>query len=257
MEAATLAWFGIGGLNAVLVSRILRPLGVLAALAGGLFYAIFYPAVFIEHFILLEAPAATVTLVALLLPTRARKAGPIAPRVAFVAWALLGVSAGHQDLGRRGRCCRSWMDMDHKRRAPSSPAAVGRRRRRDHRLPIFLCDCALVDVADGGCRPARPAPVPVGIRPEAHRHGRPDHAPCRVGSRGGGRRGGGRRVRSRGPIEARAARRGRAPGPAARCCCPLRLGSSTTPVRSPPLLRSSVPPPGRSSALRGQLGLAD
>jgi hypothetical protein len=68
MEAATLAWFGIGALNAVLVSRILRPLGVLAALAGGLFYAIFYPAVFIEHFILLEAPAATVTLVALLLP---------------------------------------------------------------------------------------------------------------------------------------------------------------------------------------------
>ena len=56
--------------------------------------AVFYPAVFIEHSTLLEAPAATVTLVALLLLTRAAKAGPIAPRVALVAGALLGVSAG-------------------------------------------------------------------------------------------------------------------------------------------------------------------
>jgi alpha-1,2-mannosyltransferase len=94
MEVATLAWFGIGALNAVLVSRILRPLGVLAALVGGLFYALFYPAVFIERSPLLEAPAATVTLVALLLLTRAPKAGPIASRVVLVAGALLGVSAG-------------------------------------------------------------------------------------------------------------------------------------------------------------------
>jgi len=94
MEVATLAWFGIGALNAVLVSRILRPLGVLAALVGGLFYAVFYPAVFIERSTLLEAPAATVTLVALLLLTRAPKVGPIAPGVVLVAGALLGVSAG-------------------------------------------------------------------------------------------------------------------------------------------------------------------
>jgi hypothetical protein len=40
IEVATLAWFGIGALNAVLVSTILRPLGVVAALIGGLFYAI-------------------------------------------------------------------------------------------------------------------------------------------------------------------------------------------------------------------------
>jgi alpha-1,2-mannosyltransferase len=94
MEAATLAWFGIGALNAVLVSRIHRPLGVPAALVGGLFYALFYPAVFIEHSTLVEAPAATVTLVALLLLSRAPKTGPIAPRVVLVAGALLGVSAG-------------------------------------------------------------------------------------------------------------------------------------------------------------------
>jgi alpha-1,2-mannosyltransferase len=93
IEAATLAWFGIGALNAVLVSRILRPLGVLAALVGGLFYAIFYPAVFIEHSTLLEAPAATATLVALRLLTRAPTAAPIAPRVVLLAGALLGVSA--------------------------------------------------------------------------------------------------------------------------------------------------------------------
>jgi alpha-1,2-mannosyltransferase len=94
MEVATLAWFGIGALNAVLVSKILRPLGVPAALVGGLFYAVFYPAVFIEHSTLLEAPAATVTLAALLLLTRAPKAAPIAPRVVLMAGALLGVSAG-------------------------------------------------------------------------------------------------------------------------------------------------------------------
>jgi hypothetical protein len=40
IEVATLAWFGIGALNAVLVSTILRPLGVVAALIGGLFYAV-------------------------------------------------------------------------------------------------------------------------------------------------------------------------------------------------------------------------
>jgi alpha-1,2-mannosyltransferase len=94
MEAATLAWFGIGALNAVLVSRILRPLGVPAALVGGLFYAVFYPAVFIGHSTLLVAPAATLTLVALLLLSRAPTAAPIAPRVVLVAGALLGVSAG-------------------------------------------------------------------------------------------------------------------------------------------------------------------
>jgi alpha-1,2-mannosyltransferase len=94
MEAATLAWFGIGALNAVLVSRILRPLGVWSALVGGLFYAVFYPAVFIERSTLLEAPATTATLVALLLLTRTPTAAPIAPRVVLVAGALLGVSAG-------------------------------------------------------------------------------------------------------------------------------------------------------------------
>jgi hypothetical protein len=61
---------------------------------GGLFYAVFYPAVFIERSTLLEAPAATVTLVALLLLTRAPIGGAIAPRVVLVAGALLGVSAG-------------------------------------------------------------------------------------------------------------------------------------------------------------------
>ena len=99
IEVATLAWFGIGALNAVLVSRILRSLGVLAALVGGLFYAVFYPAVFIERTPLLEAPAATVTLVALLLLTRAPKAGPIAIRVVLLAGGLLGLSAGFKIWG--------------------------------------------------------------------------------------------------------------------------------------------------------------
>ena len=99
IEVATLAWFGIGALNAVLVSTILRPLGVVAALIGGLFYAVFYPAVFIERSPLLEAPAATVTLVALLLLTRTPKVGPIASRVVLLAGALLGVSAGFKIWG--------------------------------------------------------------------------------------------------------------------------------------------------------------
>jgi hypothetical protein len=99
IEVATLAWFGIGALNAVLVSRILRPLGVLAALVGGLFYAVFYPAVFIERTPLLEAPAATVTLVALLLLTKAPESGPIAIRAVLLAGGLLGLSAGFKIWG--------------------------------------------------------------------------------------------------------------------------------------------------------------
>jgi hypothetical protein len=42
-------------------AAVLRPLCVAAALVGGLFYAVFYPTVFIEHSTLLEGPAATVT----------------------------------------------------------------------------------------------------------------------------------------------------------------------------------------------------
>lgn len=79
---ARLAFMVLGGVNALLVSRYLRPVGVAAAWLGGLFYALFWPSVYSEHTVLLEGPANTCLLVALLLlapvasrASRASKAG--------------------------------------------------------------------------------------------------------------------------------------------------------------------------------------
>ncbi len=69
-----------------------------------------------------------------------------------------------QDLGRRGGGCRPRVDMGHLRRATRFLVANGRCHRRDHRLPAVLCGCTRVDVADGRCRPARPAAIPIGGR---------------------------------------------------------------------------------------------
>ena len=86
--------FGVA--SAVLVCLILRPLGLIAAAAGGLFYAVFYPAVYAEHTTLLEAPGNTALLVEIWLLNRARGSGPgrHVQRLLVVAGALLGLSAG-------------------------------------------------------------------------------------------------------------------------------------------------------------------
>ena len=64
---ARLAWMVLGGLNALLVGAVLRGLGPVAALVGALGYAVFFPAVYSEHTVLLEAPGTTGLLLSLLL----------------------------------------------------------------------------------------------------------------------------------------------------------------------------------------------
>jgi len=64
---ARLAWMVLGAVNAVLIWRILRPVGMVAAVFGGLVYAVFHPAVYADKSTLLECPATTALLIAILL----------------------------------------------------------------------------------------------------------------------------------------------------------------------------------------------
>jgi alpha-1,2-mannosyltransferase len=64
---ARLGWMALGGLNALLVGAVLRRLGTAAALVGAVGYAVFFPAVYSEHTVLLEPPATTGLLLSLLL----------------------------------------------------------------------------------------------------------------------------------------------------------------------------------------------
>jgi hypothetical protein len=90
---ARLAWMLLGGVNAVLVARLLRRTGTLAAVAGGVFYAVYYPAIHIERSILLEGLTNACLVVALLLavPSERRLDRPWR---FVVAGALLGISTG-------------------------------------------------------------------------------------------------------------------------------------------------------------------
>jgi len=96
---ARLAFMVLGAVNALLVSRYLREVGVFAAWFGGLFYALFWPAIYSEHTVLLEGPANTCLLLALVLlaPVSAVRASlgsdtPPTTRRLVVAGALLGLA---------------------------------------------------------------------------------------------------------------------------------------------------------------------
>ena len=93
MAVARLAWMGLGAVNAVLVARILRPLGLLPALLGGLCYALFYPAVVIEQTTRLEAIPATCLLGAFALLGRTSSGARPSGRATVLAGVLLGVSS--------------------------------------------------------------------------------------------------------------------------------------------------------------------
>ena len=62
MQLARLAWMALGGANAVLTGIVLHPHGRAAAILGALFYALFFPAIYSEHTVHLEAPATTALL---------------------------------------------------------------------------------------------------------------------------------------------------------------------------------------------------
>ena len=92
LAAARLGWMALGGVNALLVARVLLPLSGTAALVGGVGYAVFFPAVYSEHTVLLEAPATTCLLVSLVL-LRVTEAQPYAsPARVLAAGAVLGAS---------------------------------------------------------------------------------------------------------------------------------------------------------------------
>jgi hypothetical protein len=93
MAVARLAWMGLGALSAVLVVLVLRPLGLLPAGLGGLFYALFYPAVTIEQTTRLEGLAATCLLAALVLLGVASPRAGLGRRATVLAGLLIGFAA--------------------------------------------------------------------------------------------------------------------------------------------------------------------
>jgi alpha-1,2-mannosyltransferase len=89
---ARLGWMLLGATNAVLIWKILRPIGPVAALFGGLGYAVLYPAVYIEQSTLLEGPATTALLTAMLLLQPVTQNSSLPRSRALAAGALLGLA---------------------------------------------------------------------------------------------------------------------------------------------------------------------
>ncbi|HET9303993.1 MAG TPA: glycosyltransferase 87 family protein [Propionibacteriaceae bacterium] len=89
---ARLGWMLLGAANAVLIWRILRPIGGVAALFGGFGYAVLYPAAYAEKSTLLEGPATTALLIAMVLLEPVTHAGSLTRGRAFAAGALLGLA---------------------------------------------------------------------------------------------------------------------------------------------------------------------
>ena len=98
MAVARLAWMLLGTASAVLVAVTLRRHGLVAALLGGLVYAVWVPAVFVERTTTLEALTGVLTLLAVLLLARAAR-GTLGSRPALVAGLLLGASCATKIWG--------------------------------------------------------------------------------------------------------------------------------------------------------------
>ncbi|MFT4164126.1 MAG: hypothetical protein QM650_02670 [Microlunatus sp.] len=92
VAVARLAWMLLGGVNAVLCTLALRPVHRLAGLLAGLCYALSPGAVYVEHTMLLEAPATTMLLAALVVTRLLGAEYTIRTRHYVVAGLLLGFS---------------------------------------------------------------------------------------------------------------------------------------------------------------------
>ena len=92
LAAARMAWMLLGAVNTLLVARILRPVGLLATLTGAVFYATAFPAIYIEWTPLLEGPAQTCVLMAVVLLTRGVGSSEGTRLTVLAAGALLGLS---------------------------------------------------------------------------------------------------------------------------------------------------------------------
>ena len=93
LAVARFAVILLGCLNAVLVTWIARRFGLVAAISGGLFYALWAPVVVLENQTRLEPFGNTCLLLALLGLLR-RRTEPVSARAQFLAGAALGVGAG-------------------------------------------------------------------------------------------------------------------------------------------------------------------
>jgi alpha-1,2-mannosyltransferase len=92
MAVARFAVVLLGALNAVLVTWVARRFGLVAGVAGGLFYALWAPVVVLENQTRLEPFGNTCLLLALLGLLR-RRAQPVSGRVQVLAGAALGAGA--------------------------------------------------------------------------------------------------------------------------------------------------------------------
>lgn len=90
--AARVSCMLLGAINAVLIWKILKPIGLVAALFGALSYAVFYPAVYSDKSTLLECPATTALLIAILLLQPLINSGSIPRWKLFLAGALVGLT---------------------------------------------------------------------------------------------------------------------------------------------------------------------
>jgi alpha-1,2-mannosyltransferase len=97
--AARVAWMLLGALNAVLIWRILKPIGLTAALFGALGYAVLYPAVYADKSTLLEGPATTALLLAIVLLEPLSESRSLSRRGALTAGALLGLTVTFKAWG--------------------------------------------------------------------------------------------------------------------------------------------------------------
>lgn len=98
MALARLAWMLLGTASALLVAATLRRHGATAALVGGLLYAVWVPAIFVERTTTLEAVTGVLTLGAVWLLARAAPAA-LTQRAAVTAGLLLGASCATKIWG--------------------------------------------------------------------------------------------------------------------------------------------------------------
>jgi len=143
--AARVAWMLLGAINAVLVARLVRPVGGMAAAFGGAVYALSYPAIYTETTTLLVAPAQTCLLVALVLLAPARSSGTAARRAAVLAGLLLGVSATFKIWGVIAvAAVLAWLALGSRRRLTLPVAAGAAAGVTAVCLPFFLAAPALM-----------------------------------------------------------------------------------------------------------------
>ena len=107
--AARVAWMLLGAANAVLIWKILRPIGLIAAVFGGFSYAVFYPAIYADKSTLLESPATTALLIAILLLQPLVHDDSLPRGKALARRSAAGARNDDQDLGSRHSPDRSWL----------------------------------------------------------------------------------------------------------------------------------------------------